>query len=69
VLNAIGKLGVKAESYASDIASDGNGGSEGWLIAGGTLYKVDLTSGKATEHGKITGVADAVKDIAVLPKM
>jgi hypothetical protein len=69
VLNAIGKLGVKAESYAFDIASDGNGGNEGWLMAGGALYKVDLTSGKATGHGKIAGLNGTVKDIAVLPKM
>lgn len=69
VLNAIGKLGVKAETYAFDIAADGNGGNEGWLMAGGTLYRVDLASGKAAEHGKIAGVNGTVRDIAVLPKM
>jgi hypothetical protein len=69
VLNAIGKLGVKADGYAFDIAADGNGGNEGWLMAGGTLYRVDLASGKASEHGKIAGVNGTVKDIAVLPKM
>ena len=69
VLNAIGKLGVKADSYAFDIASDGNGGNEGWLMVDGTLYKVDLASGKAAEHGKIAGVTGPVKDIAILPKM
>jgi hypothetical protein len=69
VLNAIGELGVKADSYAFDIASDGNGGNEGWLMGGGTLYKVDLASGKAAEHGKIAGVTGPVKDIAILPKM
>jgi Domain of unknown function (DUF4394) len=69
VLNAIGKLGVKADSYAFDIASDGNGGNTGWLMAGSALYKVDLASGKATEHGKIAGLNGMVRDIAVLPKM
>lgn len=69
VLNAIGKLGVEADSYAFDIAADGSGGNTGWLMAGGTLYRVDLASGKATEHGKIAGLDGAVRDIAVLPKM
>jgi hypothetical protein len=69
VLNAVGKLGIKAESYAFDIATDASGGNEGWLMAGDTLYRVDLASGKATEHGKIAGATGTVRDIAVLPKM
>ncbi len=70
VLNAVGKLGVKAEAYAFDIAADASGGNEGWLMAGETLYRVDLASGKATEHGKIAGVGTmVVRDIAILPKM
>ena len=70
VLNAVGKLGVKAEAYAFDIAADASGGNEGWLMAGETLYRVDLASGKATEHGKIAGVGTmVVRDVAILPKM
>ena len=70
VLNAVGKLGVKAPAYAFDIATDASGGNAGWLMAGDTLYRVDLASGKASEHGKIAGVgAMTVRDIAVLPKM
>jgi hypothetical protein len=38
-------------------------------MAGDTLYKVDLASGKGTEVGKIAGVSGAVRDIAVMPKM
>ena len=70
VLNAVGKLGVTGQSYAFDIATYASGGNEGWLMAGETLYRVDLASGKATEHGKIDGVGTmVVRDIAILPKM
>jgi Domain of unknown function (DUF4394) len=67
VLNAVGRLGVKADRVAFDIASDGKGGNEAWLMSGDTLYSVDLASGKATEAAKITGVSRTVRDIAVLP--
>jgi hypothetical protein len=70
VLNAVGKLGVTGQAFAFDIATDASGGNEGWLMAGETLYRVDLASGKATEHGKIAGVGTmVVRDIAILPKM
>ncbi|MGE0718475.1 MAG: DUF4394 domain-containing protein [Alphaproteobacteria bacterium] len=69
VLSAIGKLGVKADKPAFDIASDGMGGNAAWLMAGGTLYSVDLATGKATMAAKIAGAKGTVRDIAVLPKM
>jgi hypothetical protein len=69
VLNAIGKLGVKADAVAFDIWSDGNGKNEAWLMAGDTLYSVDLTSGKATAAAKISGAKGPVRDIAILPAM
>ena len=70
VLNAVGKLGVTGQAFAFDIAADGNGGNEGWLMAGESLYRVDLASGKATEHGKIAGVGTmVVRDMAIIPKM
>ena len=37
-----------------------------WLMAGDTLYWVDLATGKATEAAKIAGVSGTVKDIAVM---
>jgi hypothetical protein len=67
VLSAIGKLDIKADRFAFDIHSDGNGGNWAWLMAGDALYSVDLASGKATMAAKISGVAGAVRDIAVLP--
>lgn len=66
VLGTIGKLGVKADGASFDIWSDGNGKNEAWLMAGDTLYSVDLASGKATEAAKISGVSGTVKDIAIL---
>lgn len=69
VLSAIGKLGVKADKAAFDIAADGNGGNTGWLMAGSTLYSVDLATGKATKAATIQGVKGTVRDIAVMPKM
>ena len=47
-LNAIGKLGVKVDSVAFDIWSDGKGKNEAWLMAGDWLHSVDLATGKAT---------------------
>ena len=38
-------------------------------MAGGMLYRVDLATGKASEHGKVGGAGADVTDIAVLPKM
>lgn len=66
ILGTIGKLGVKADGASFDIWSDGNGKNEAWLMAGDTLYSVDLATGKATETAKISGVSGTVKDIAIL---
>jgi hypothetical protein len=66
MLGAIGKLGIRADSFAFDIASDEAGKNEAWLMSGGTLYSVDLATGKATEAAKITGVSGTVKDIAIV---
>ena len=66
MLGAIGKLGIKADNAAFDIWSDGSGKNEAWLMAGGTLYSVDLATGKATEAAKIAGVSGTVKDIAIM---
>jgi sugar lactone lactonase YvrE len=68
VLNAVGKFGVTASSYAFDIATMGDK-NEGYLMAGDTLYTVSLETGKATLVTKIAGVTGAVRDIAVMPAM
>ena len=69
VLTAVGKLGVKAKSYAFDIVTVDAAASEGWLLADGTLYRVDLAKGTASEVGKIKGASGTVHDIAVMPAM
>ena len=38
-------------------------------MAGDTLYRVDLATGKGTSVAKIAGVSGAVRDIAAMPKM
>lgn len=67
ILTTIGALGIKADAVAFDISTDANGKNDAWIMAGDTLYSVDLATGKATEAAKIAGVSGAVKDIAVLP--
>jgi hypothetical protein len=70
VLNTVGQLGMNApDVVAFDILADAQGGNTGWLMAGNTLYRIDLQSGKGTEAAKIEGVSGPVRDIAVLPKM
>lgn len=67
ILNTVGSLGVKGEGLAFDIMSDGQGGNTALLMAGDTLYTVDIATGKATASAKISGVKGTVRDIAVLP--
>ena len=67
VLNSVGMLGMEAGAVAFDIVS-GDAMSEGWLMNGKTLYKVDLATGKASEVGMISGVDGNVRVIATMPK-
>lgn len=69
ILNAVGKLGVKFDRAAFDIASDGMDRNAAWLMTGDSLYSVDLATGKATFAAKISGIKGQVRDIAVLPAM
>lgn len=68
VLNAVGKLGIKVDTVAFDIWSDGNGKNEAWLMSGDWLLSVDLATGKATPSVQIKGVS-GIRDIAILPAM
>ena len=70
VLSAVGKLGVMLSGpVAFDILADGMGNNSAWLLAGGTLHKIDLMSGKATAAGRVTGASGTITDIAVWPGM
>lgn len=67
-LNTIGALGVKLEGpVAFDVWSDGKGANTGWLLAGGSLYTVDLATGGAKAVGAINGIKGKISDIAILP--
>lgn len=68
ILNAVGKLGAKAQTWAFDIVSSEEGKNSAWLMGGDTLYSVDLATGKATAAGKIAGLKGTVRDIAILPR-
>ncbi len=67
VLATRGALGVTAETYAFDISSTADLANTAWLVAGPTLYTVDLETGAAEAKGEITGIDGAVRDIAVMP--
>lgn len=70
IVSGIGKLGVALDGpIAFDIWTDGKVGNVGWLLAGGNLHTVDLTTGAAKSVGAIAGLKGKVTDIAVLPGM
>jgi hypothetical protein len=67
VLKTRGMVGIERPSaVVMDIASDGDGKNIAWLIADGTLYNLDLATGKATKVGALKGVTGALVDIAVM---
>ncbi|SMP00189.1 DUF4394 domain-containing protein, partial [Paracoccus laeviglucosivorans] len=66
-LNPVGDIGVKPTEAGFDIASDGKGGNEAWLVVDGGFHSVNLETGATTEAGRIDGAN--VRDIAILPAM
>jgi hypothetical protein len=67
-LNTIGSLGVKVNGpVAFNIVNTGEGQNAGWLVSGGTLYSVDIASGKATSVGAVNGLKGQIRDIGWLP--
>ncbi len=65
-LNTIGMLGFKPNGpIAFNIVNTGEGQNAGWIVSGGTLYSVDIASGKATSVGAINGLKGQVRDIAM----
>ena len=64
VLNTIGALGIKLDGpVAFNIVVKGEDNAA-WLVTGGTLYSVDLKTGKATSAGKLEGIKGKLTDIA-----
>lgn len=69
VLNTIGSLGIKVGGpVAFNIVNTGEGQNAAWLVSGGTLYSVDIATGKATAAGAINGAKGQIRDIGWLPK-
>lgn len=67
VLKTRGIVGVAAPAdVVMDIASDGEGKNTAWLIADGSLFTIDLATGKATQIGMIKGMAGKLVDIAIV---
>jgi hypothetical protein len=65
VLNTIGSLGMAISGpVAFNIVNTGEDKNDGWLVAGGSLYSVDIKTGKTTMVGKIEGLSGALTDIA-----
>lgn len=68
-LAAVGKLGITMDDTtpAFDIQTTEDGTNTAWMVAGGTIYTVDLATGAATEVGMLEGVEGDLTDIAVMP--
>ena len=65
VLNTIGSLGMAVSGPVGfNIVASGEDKNDGWLVAGGSLYSVDLKTGKTTMAGKIEGLSGTLTDIA-----
>ncbi len=66
VLKTRGAIGIAALAEAAmDIDNEAEGKNTAYLVAGGTLYTVDLASGKATQVGAIKGMNGKLLDVAV----
>src|SRR5258706_15416349 len=67
VLNTVGSLGMPVSGpVAFNIVSSQPDKNDAWLATGGSLYSVDLKTGKATMAGKIEGLSGTLSDIAWL---
>lgn len=64
VLMAVGKLGAAVTRPAFDIQTDAAGNNWAWLVNGTEVHQLDLATGKAKPIGMISGLDEAVVDIA-----
>jgi hypothetical protein len=65
VLNTVGAVGMALNGpVAFNIVASQPDKNDAWLVAGGSLYSVDLKTGKATMAGKIDGLSGGLTDIA-----
>jgi hypothetical protein len=67
ILNTVGSLGMAINGpVAFNIVALQPDKNDAWLATGGSLYSVDLKTGKATMAGKIEGLSGSLTDIAWL---
>jgi hypothetical protein len=67
ILNTVGSLGMAISGpVAFNIVASQPDKNDAWLATGGSLYSVDLKTGKATMAGKIDGLSGSLTDIAWL---
>ncbi len=64
ILNTVGPLGITLSGPVAFNIVAANETNNAWLVTGGSLYSVDLKSGKATMAGKIQGLSGSLTDIA-----
>jgi hypothetical protein len=65
VLNTVGAVGMALNGpVAFNIVASQPDKNDAWLVAGGSLYSVDLKTGKATMAGKIEGLSGSLTDVA-----
>src|SRR5438105_2783062 len=60
VLNTVGPLGISLSGPVAFNIVAANETNNAWLVTGGSLYSVDLKSGKATMAGKIQGLSGSL---------
>lgn len=66
VLKTRGMVGIPASADAvMDIDNEAEGKNTAWVIAGNTIYTIDLASGKAMQVGMVKGMNGKLVDIAV----
>ena len=65
ILNTVGSLGMVINGpVAFNIVASQPDKNDAWLATGGSLYSVDLKTGKATAAGKLEGIKGKLSDIA-----
>lgn len=66
ILQTLGDSGLKNSVIAFDIATDAAGKNTGFALVAGTLYTLDIASGASKVMGKIAGLPNGVRDVAVI---
>jgi outer membrane protein assembly factor BamB len=66
ILETLGETGIKGNAIAFDIFADGTGKNTGFAVMNGALYTIDIASGAAKPMGKIAGLPNGVRDVAVI---